>query len=85
MVWGSFSLSGVGPFVEKNGKMDRIKYGEILTKCMIPHGRRNMRRGWKFQQDNDPKHIKTLLKKQKVKVLEWPSQSPDLNPLGGAR
>jgi transposase len=29
--------------------------------------------------DNDPKH--TSKKGIKVKVLEWPSQSPDLNPL----
>ena len=33
--------------------------------------------------DNDPKHtskvVAKLLKDNKVKVLEWPSQSPDLN------
>ena len=45
MVWGCFSRSGVGPLIEIHGKMDRIKYGEILTKYMIPHGRRNMPRG----------------------------------------
>ena len=36
-----------------------------------------------FQMDNDPKHtsevVEKWLKENKVKVLEWPSQSPDLN------
>ena len=36
-----------------------------------------------MQQDNDPKHMakstKKWLEDKKVKVLPWPSQSPDLN------
>jgi hypothetical protein len=31
-----------------------------------------------LQQDNDPKHTVT---DQKINVMPWPAQSPDLNPI----
>ncbi|KAK3515482.1 hypothetical protein QTP70_023006, partial [Hemibagrus guttatus] len=44
-----------------------------------------LKRTWVLQQDNDPKHTSKStsewLKKNKMKTLEWPSQSPDLNPI----
>lgn len=38
-----------------------------------------------FQQDNDPKHTakksQTFFRSCRIKQLEWPPQSPDLNPI----
>ena len=37
-----------------------------------------------MQQDNDPKHRSKStewLQQKKIHLLEWPSQSPDLNPI----
>ena len=38
-----------------------------------------------MQQDNDPKltanTTKDFIREKKGKVLDWPSQSPDLNPI----
>ena len=36
---------------------------------------------WVFQMDNDPKHTSKVVAKWLKKVLEWPSQSHDLNPI----
>ena len=42
-------------------------------------------RKWVFQMDNDPKHTSKIvakwLKDNKSSILEWPSQSPALNPI----
>ncbi|KAK6318249.1 hypothetical protein J4Q44_G00115400 [Coregonus suidteri] len=61
-------------------------YREILANNLLPSVRAlKMGRGWVFQHDNNPKHTaratKEWLRKKHLKVLEWPSQSPDLNPV----
>lgn len=85
MVWGCFSRNGIGPIHKIDGIMDRFMYADIVKNHMLPHGKQKMPRGWIFQQDNDPKHtskhVKGYINKAKIRLMEWPSQSPDLNPI----
>lgn len=85
MVWGCFSGAGCGPIHQITGIMDRFQYRDILESVMLPYAEEEMPLRWVFQQDNDPKHSSKLLKEwfatKNIRVLEWPSQSPDLNPI----
>ncbi|KAI5089756.1 complement C3-H1-like precursor [Silurus meridionalis] len=67
-------------------RMTGAMYYEILRNNLLPSFRAlKMGRGWVFQHDNDPKHTARITKewlcKKHIKVLAWPSQSPDLNPI----
>jgi transposase len=86
MVWGCFTAHGTGALHIIDGKMDGAMYRQILEKSLIPSAKRLFKkRKWTFQQDNDPKHTAKLTSewfmKNKINVLPWPSQSPDLNPI----
>ncbi|KAK3539780.1 hypothetical protein QTP70_013214 [Hemibagrus guttatus] len=86
MLWGCFSAKGPGRLIRVKERMNGAMYHEILSKNLLPSARAlKMKRGWVFQHDNDPKHTaratKEWLRKKHFKVLEWPSQSPDLNPI----
>ncbi len=78
MLWGCFSAKRTGQLHCTASK------GRWTGPCTVLSARAlKMGRGWVFQHDNDPKHtakeIKEWLKKH-IKVQEWPSQSPNLNP-----
>jgi transposase len=85
-VWGCFTATGVGELHLIDGIMDAVKYKRILSTKMIPSANRLFGQDeWVFQQDNDPKHtartVQSYLSNKQVTVLEWPAQSPDLNPI----
>lgn len=85
MVWGAFSWHGIGPLVRIRGIMDQHVYKNIMANTMIPFVDENMPVTCVFQHDNDPKHtsrmVKAYLLESSVAVLDWPAQSPDLNPI----
>lgn len=85
MVWGAFSYEGMGLLIEIEDIMDRFVYKNILDKQMLPFAKNNMSHGWSFQHDRDPKHaskiVSQYLSAKEIRVLEWPTQSPDLNPI----
>lgn len=84
LVWGCMSSSGVGEMTFIDGIMNARVYVDILQTFMLSSLKKLGRRGI-FMQDNDPKHTarvtKEFLHSKKVKTMEWPSMSPDLNPI----
>jgi transposase len=59
-------------------------YVKILEKQLL-EVEKIMRDNWILQQDNDPKHTsclaKNYLKENVSTILDWSSNSPDLNPI----
>ncbi len=86
MMWGCSSAAGTGRLVAIEGKMNAAKYRDILDENLLQSAQDlRLGRRFTFQQDNDPKHTAKIMKEwlhnNSVTVLEWPSQSPDLNPI----
>ncbi|KAL0202183.1 hypothetical protein M9458_000201 [Cirrhinus mrigala] len=82
MLWGCFSAAGTGRLVAIEGKMNESPHG-MCTYQGYPGLKPSPE--FTFQQDNDPKHTakisKEWLHNNSVTVLEWPSRSPDSNPI----
>ena len=86
MLWGCFSSAGTGKLVRVDGKVDGAKYRAILEEILLEAAKHlRLGRRFIFQQDNDPEHkaraTMEWLRSKNIHVLEWPSQSPDLNPI----
>lgn len=85
MLWGCFSSSGVGPILRIGDKMCAPDYLNIFKDVMLPYAEEEMPLRWEFMQNNDPKHSSKMVQKwfqdSKINVMEWPAQSPDLNPI----
>lgn len=85
MAWGGISLNGKTPLFCFTEIMDGPFYVNILRTQLFPAGQQLYGRNWRLQQDNDPKHTsrvaKDFLSQNNVQVIDWPSNSPDLNPI----
>lgn len=63
--------------------MNADKYIDILSKEIV--GLHKINEEYKYQHDNSPIHTskKTInfLKNNKINIIKWPPNSPDLNPI----
>ena len=83
MVWGWMSTHGVAQIHFTDGTMDADMVSQNF-KCEDDPSLKCLGRGAIFQHDNDPKDsakMTSAFLKKKVKVLDWSSMSPDLNPI----
>jgi len=64
--------------------MDSVAYQDILSRFLLPFVHNKYPEGYRFMQDNDPKHTSrsTLQWIERNEVNWWrtPPESPDLNP-----
>jgi hypothetical protein len=84
-VWGEFSSRGQISCHCFKRIMDGSYYVDILQEHLLPGARKQFGRRWRFQQDNDRKHtskvVKHFLDHHVPETIDWPSNSPDLNPI----
>ena len=87
MVWGCMTASGLGKLHRVKGSMRQDQYVGILYSTILPCAREffGNDNNFIFQQDNASCHkakkCMTWLRDNHVNVMDWPAQSPDLNPI----
>jgi len=86
-LWSCITYEGVGYIAKIDTTLNQHLYKEILEDDLMDtieeYGIE--KKEMFFQHDNDPKHtassVKEWLSNQEFKVMKWPAQSPDLNPI----
>ncbi len=85
MIWVAMSSAGVSPLCFLKSNVTAPVYQDILEHFMLPSADQLFKDAdFIFQQDLAPAHTakstKSWLNDHGVGVLDWPANSPDLNP-----
>ncbi len=86
MIWAAMSSAGVGPLCFLKSTVNAATYQDILEHFMLPSADKLYGDAdFIFQQDLAPAHTakgtKSWFNDHGVAVLDWPANSPDLNPI----
>lgn len=87
MIWSVISGKGLGRLYVVEGIMRQDQYRDVLQHRLLPQLRDWFGEMEKFifMQDGAPCHtaksIKKFLSEEKVPLLDWPGNSPDVNPI----
>ena len=89
MSWGSFTYSGVGLLLPIEAIINSEKYIQVLDKKVVRDLANAFPDGSTVDYFNrtllhacyKAKKVMEYIKKIKIKVLDWPGNSPDLNPI----
>ncbi len=85
MVWAAMSSAGVGPLCFLKSTVNAAIHQDILKHFMLPSADKLYRDADYFSAGLAPAHTakgtKSWLNDHGVTVLDWPANSPDLNPI----
>ncbi len=86
MIWAAMSSAGVGPLCFLKSTVNAAIYQEVLEHFMLPSADKLYGDAdFIFQQDLAPAHTakgtQSWFNDHGVTVLDWPANSPDLNPI----
>lgn len=87
MIWSVISSKGTGRLYVVKGTMRQDQYKDVLQNRLIPQLKEWFPNGepFIFMQDGAPCHtarsVKAFLVQQSIPLLDWPGNSPDMNPI----
>jgi transposase len=84
MFYAAISGKGKVHFCTLKGKIDSDIFSKFLKVKVLPSIQKLHGNIFMLQQDNAPAHAgetKQFIKKEEIETLDWPAQSPDLNPV----
>ena len=85
MVFGMFSSQGTTPLVRLQTRVNAQIYKNIVQDHVVPVIQNSGFDRATFMQDNAPCHkakvAMSYLSEQDFEIMDWPPQSPDLNPI----
>lgn len=85
MVWGAFCARGSLQLAFPEHRLNSQRYQDILRTRLLPPYQVLAQQGYVFQRDNAPCHVSRSTRawegRHGIRSIEWPSCSPDLNPI----
>ena len=85
MIWGAISVHGTSRLHIVEETMNQVKYVQVLEGRQLRQVREWFAgNSFIFQLDDAPWHTEKISMKwyrDKIKVLKWPGNSPDINPI----
>lgn len=85
MVWGAFCRDGMLDLAFPSTRMNSLEYVGVLEDKLVPFIESSNTEGLIFQQDNasvhKSHHTQNWLESKNIKTMDWPTCSPDQNPI----